>query len=77
MKPKQQIQNIPQIMVCKQNPLTGNWLCHIPNTSQAYYCERKTDATKFCTKVNIGFFRGEISLINGIVTINKKNASIV
>jgi len=49
-----------KIMIFEQNPLTGNWLCHIPNTPQAYYCKTKRQAEKFCDNVNMGFKRGEL-----------------
>ena len=28
-------------MIYEQNPLTGDWLCWIPSTAQAYYVPKK------------------------------------
>lgn len=47
-------------MLHKENPLTSNWLCWIPNTSQAYYCPKKKSAKEFCDKVNLAFEKGEL-----------------
>ena len=51
----------------KQNPLTNDWLCWIPNTAQAYYYKNKRSAYKFVTKVNNAFEKGELKIKNGQV----------
>ncbi len=56
-----------KIMLYKANPLTNNWLCWIPNTSQAYYYPTKQSAERFCNKVNQAFEKGELRLDNGRV----------
>lgn len=48
------------LMIYKQNPETNDWLCYIPETSQAYYVRTKSQAVKFCTQVNQGFELGLI-----------------
>lgn len=57
-----------QIMKYEQNPLNNNWLCWIPDTPQAYYCNTKTQAVKFCDNVNTAFKNGALKIINGKVT---------
>jgi hypothetical protein len=49
-----------EVMLHKENPLTGDWLCWIPNTPQAYYCSTKKKAKEFCDKVNKAFAAGEL-----------------
>ena len=56
-----------QFMQMKQNPLTGDWLCWIPETSQAYYYEGELSARKFVEKVNAAFVKGELKIVNGKV----------
>lgn len=51
---------IKEIMIYKQNPLTGDWLCFIPGTPHAYYYATKKSAKDFCGKVNRAFEKGEI-----------------
>jgi len=49
-----------EMMIYKQNPLTGDWLCYIPGTAQAYIYENKRGAKKFCSNVNHAFERGDL-----------------
>ena len=49
-------------MIYEQNPLTGDWLCWIPSTAQAYYVPKKSKAIKFCNKVNEAFDKGELEI---------------
>lgn len=51
-----------EIMLHKKNPLTGDWLCWIPDTSHAYYYSTKRKAKEFCDKVNAGFEAGVITI---------------
>ena len=51
----------------KQNPSTGDWLCWIPGTSQAYYVKSKKQAKKFCNNVNEAFQSGKLIIENGKV----------
>ena len=62
------MKTIPQIMKHEQNPLTGDWLCWIPKTSQAYYYTTKKSAEKFCNKVNTAFSKGELIIKDGTLT---------
>lgn len=66
------MKTITQIMQHKQNPLTGDWLCWIPETPQAYYYATKKSAERFCNKVNTAFSKGELIIKNGIVTTHQK-----
>lgn len=52
-------------MIMKQNPLTGDWLCSIPNTDQAYYAHSKTNAKKFCATVNDNLDKGLVLVRDG------------
>jgi hypothetical protein len=52
-------------MKYEQNPLTNDWLCWIPNTSQAYYCKSKKEAAKFCEDVNKAIENKVYAIING------------
>lgn len=56
-----------QKMQCKENPLTGDWLCWIPDTTQAYYCKTQSSAKTFCDKINKAFEKGELKIVNGKV----------
>jgi hypothetical protein len=56
-----------ETMLFKQNKLTGDWLCYIPGTSQAYYVPTKKHAAKFCANVNNAFNSGELKIIEGEV----------
>lgn len=47
-------------MLYKENPITSDWLCWIPDTPQAYYCSTKKKAKEFCDKVNKAFDVGEL-----------------
>ena len=47
-----------EVMLYKENPLTGDWLCWIPNTQQAYCLKSKKGAEEFCNKVNKAFETG-------------------
>jgi len=58
-------------MKFKQNPLTGDWLCYISGTSQAYYYSNKKDAKKFCDRVNKAYENGEWAIENGEIKIIK------
>jgi len=49
-----------EVMLHKKNPLTGDWLCWIPSTPQAYYYSTKKKAKVFCDKVNKAFEDGEL-----------------
>jgi hypothetical protein len=49
-----------EVMLHKENPLTGDWLCWIPDTTQAYYYPTKKKAKEFCDKVNNAFEKGEL-----------------
>ena len=51
---------LKKVMLYKQNPLTGDWLCFIPETPQAYYCSTEKEAEKFCYKINQAFEAGEL-----------------
>jgi hypothetical protein len=44
-----------EVMIYKQNVLTGDWLCFIPETPHAYYYSTKQSAKEFCDKVNEAF----------------------
>ena len=61
-----------EVMLHKQNPLTGDWLCYIPDTSQAYYCPTEKKAKDFCDKINKAFAKGELKIIEGRVIKVKK-----
>jgi len=52
-----------EIMLHQENPLSGDWLCWIPRTVQAYYYPTKRQAKKFCDNVNQAFERGELKLV--------------
>lgn len=55
-----------EVMIMKQNPLTGDWLCYIPEVPmQAYYYGTKRSAQKFIGKVNEAFERGELEIVDG------------
>ena len=54
------MENPKEIMRHKQNPLTNDWLCWIPNTSHAYYYSTEKGAKDFCNKVNNAFHKGEL-----------------
>jgi len=58
-------------MEMKKNPLTGDWLCWIEGTSQAYYYKGKRSAEKFVRNVNKGIENGEI-LIDDKGNVTKK-----
>ena len=61
-----------EIMLYKQNPDTKDWLCWIPNSSQAYYYRFKKDAKKFCEKINKLFADGTLCFDeNGNVIVKK------
>jgi hypothetical protein len=63
-----------QIMIYAENPLTGDWLCHIPKTSHAYYCPTKKSAQEFCDAMNAAFACGKLTLDkDGHVKINDNN----
>jgi hypothetical protein len=48
-------------MTMKKNPLSGDWLCMIPEyPSQAYYYEDKRSARRFITAVNDALDSGEL-----------------
>lgn len=49
-----------EVMLHKENPLTGDWLCWIPDTPQAYYYSSKKKAKEFCDKVNKAIDVGEL-----------------
>ena len=49
-----------EVMLHKKNPLSGDWLCWIPGTPQAYYCQTKKEAKEFCDNVNNAFKKGEL-----------------
>lgn len=49
-----------EVMIYKQNPLNGWWLCQIHGTAQAYYYKDKRSAKKFCDNVNRAFEKGEL-----------------
>lgn len=49
-----------EVMKYKINPLTKDWLCWIPNTPQAYYCETEKKAKNFCAEINNAFKVGKI-----------------
>ena len=51
----------------KQNTLTNEWLCWIPNTAQAYYYKNKKLAKRFVDNVNNAFKNGELKIKNGSV----------
>jgi hypothetical protein len=53
-----------EIMLLEQNPLTGDWLCWIPDTAHAYYYSTEQSAKEFCDKVNRGFEAGIITIDN-------------
>lgn len=55
------------MMKCEKNPLTGDWLCWIPNTPQAYYYSTEKQAMLFVIAVNRAFERGELIIKNGNV----------
>jgi hypothetical protein len=57
----------PDIMKYARNPLTGDYLCWIPNTDQAYYVVKKSGAKSFCNKINIAFKQGKLKIIDGKV----------
>ena len=52
-------------MIFKYNEIGKNYLCYIPQTSQAYYVKSKKDAEKFCKKVNLAINNGFYSIIDG------------
>ena len=58
---------IKDVMICKENPLTGDWLCLIPGTTQAYYTSPEGVAKEFCKRVNVAFEKGELKLVDGEV----------
>ena len=47
-------------MLHKQNPLTNDWLCWIPDTPVGYYYSTKKKAKEFCVAVNKAFENGEL-----------------
>lgn len=49
-----------EVMLYKKNPLSGDWLCWIPDTPQAYYYSTKKKAKEFCDKVNKAFDAGAL-----------------
>jgi len=49
-----------EVMLHEKNPLTGDWLCWIPDTPHAYYCSTKKNAKKFCDTINKSFEFGEL-----------------
>lgn len=36
----------------EKNPLSGEWLCWIPNTGWAWYLKTQKEAEKFCKEIN-------------------------
>ena len=62
-----------EVMLHKENPLNGNWLCWIPDTSQAYYYSTKKKAKEFCDKVNKAFDDEELKFNEEgrVVKVNK------
>lgn len=53
------------IMLYNKNPFTGNWLCWIPDTTQAYYFSKgvnKKEVEEFCDKVNNAFHNAELKI---------------
>ena len=52
-------------MLHEKNPLTGDWLCWIPDTAIAYYCRTKKQAGKFCDEVNKAFEVGKLKFKDG------------
>jgi len=63
-----------EVMVFKQNPLTKDWLCHIPHSSQAYYARSEKEAKVFCDKVNKAFEDGDL-YFDGEGTVQKKETT--
>ena len=61
-----------EVILYKQNPLTGDWLCWIPNNSYACYYPTKRMAKKFCDKFNKAFDIGKIKFDSkgNIVKVN-------
>lgn len=59
-------------MLMKQNPLTGEWLCWIPDTAQAYYCSTKGGAEKFCAQANADFASGKLSVVGGKLVVQEE-----
>jgi len=54
------------MMIMEKNPLTGDWLCYIPDAgSQAYMVKGKREATSFVKKVNAAFEKGELEIVDG------------
>ena len=60
-------------MLYKQNPLTGDWLCYIPNTPQAYYYSSKKKAAMFCDKINAMFDSGKLKLDENTGSVKLNN----
>jgi hypothetical protein len=59
------------IMKYDKNPLTGNWLCWIPDTGHAYYYSTEKQAITFCNNVNNAFKTGVLKFEGGkIVRMN-------
>ena len=58
-----------EIMLHEQNPLTGDWLCWIPDTAQAYYYSTKKTAKVFCDKINKAFEVGKLKIDNGVLKV--------
>jgi len=56
---------LTEVMKHKENPLTGDWLCWIPGTAQAYYYSTKRTAKRFCDKINNAFAIGQLEIIEG------------
>lgn len=54
-------------MTYKKNTLTGDYLCTIPGTSQAYAVVTEKHAKGFCEKINDMFEKGELIVENGEV----------
>jgi len=65
--------DMKEVMLHEKNPLTGDWLCWIPDTPQAYYYPTKKKAKEFCDKVNKAFDNGEIKFDNKWQYLIKKN----
>lgn len=55
------------MMKIEKSPITGDWLCWIPGTGQAYMEKKKKNAEKFAKKVNEALANGELVIINGHV----------
>lgn len=55
------IDTMNEMMIYKQNPLTNDWLCYIPDTPYAWYCPTLKSAKMFCEDVNAAFASGKLS----------------